>query len=103
MRGCCNGLVNGLTEGSVPGRIIEHVQVGGGGQKGLLWFYKNFRSLVLVIIFFVYNDPLGVASEWVDSELEDTVGGAGAHGSGGGDKGDKGPRPRRNQPCGCGY
>ena len=87
-----NGLVNGLAERSVPGRVVEHVQIRRRSQKGLL--RKKLTFFFVFVFVFVDDDPLGVPGERVEPELERALGWGGAHGGG---EGQNGPERTRSE------
>lgn len=60
------GLVYGFAVSSVPRRVVEHVEVRRRSEKG---FMGSVETLSFWFVFF-NDDPLRVAGEWVDSELE---------------------------------
>lgn len=74
-----DGLVYGFTEGSVSMGVVEHVKIRRRGKKGILG--TAVESLFFWFVFF-NDDPLGVSSDRVNSELEGALSRLGAHGSG---------------------
>lgn len=93
-RGVGEGGEDGTVEGVVAAGVVEHVEVGGGREEGLV-----LPALVLGLLFFLWvewvvdEEPFGMAGYGVVAELED-AGGVG-HGRGCGDVG-------RGEACVCG-
>ena len=75
---------DGAAVGTVAGGVIEHVEVGGGRQKPpLRGRRRSRRRFPLAVSFLVDDEPLGVAGERVEAELEGAGGpsGDGGHSS----------------------
>jgi hypothetical protein len=71
--------VDGEAVRAVAGGVVEHVEVGGGGKELLMVGRRRRRRRHLRFRFrLVDYEPLGVAGEWVEAELE----GAGRPGGG---------------------
>lgn len=94
--GLLDGLLDGCAEGPIPIGIIEHIEVRRGRQQVLGGLLLQFLS----IASFLDDDPLRVAGEGVDSELERPglgTGGGCAHLSDGEDLGVAAVRGRREE------
>lgn len=75
--GVGDGGVDGAAVGAVAGSVVEHVEVGGGGEE--LPLRLGRRRPHILPLRLVDDEPLGVAGERVEAELE----GAGWRGRGG--------------------
>lgn len=69
MAGFSDGLVNGLTEGSIAAGIIEHVKIRRRSKKG-------FWGCLDPVVFFLFfnNNPFGFSRELIDFELKHSLG-----------------------------
>jgi hypothetical protein len=73
--GVSDGGVDGAAVRAVAGGVVEHVEVGGGREELLV---VGRRSLPLPFRV-VDDEPLGIAGERVEAELEGAVGRGGSH------------------------